>query len=776
MSYPIIIKKEIIDFLKAQNAVKIYTNLSDDITMSDKTEVWLKSNTFITIEIRVKSDIVTQISLYHAGDSEIEDFQFYEQGRVLLGKFYAKVRGIEEEPVSTFPVVSWKLYCEVFKTEDSYGKELIDAKNVLNVLKDLEKELRDRFHDMEEALNSMIDENLKLEIAFKSGAVLEDVNGKMYRFLGDKDAVGRYLLLDGFSRKMFLDYNTFKTWQKVDMIPALEETLKRFYVFFDSEFIHKILEPATAVLGWEPIDSATINHNCEPFQQWVKQKTRMSLKDGITGLQFRFEATETIEVSGFVDFSMASISFESKSTVFGRDNENWREELFHPFLYKVSTYSRGITQVLSLIYSIYETFSQEIAALNLTTSFLDIYSMWEQIQLAVEHVGKSVDEDLLHQLKTELGTKPSLQQTANKMRPMDSFDGFFERQKPKTKIKLEDNMLSALTKMSDGNPGAMEALASLIQHPELVKSADPSILLLGLDSLCLYGGELYDFLIYCCENSIKNFRLVSLNHSFGNLSEKIIHEFVGTCTPFFPNKDNDENLKSFKDWSAFKDCYPEEEDAPFDPNKERHTWKELCPTALQPTERTDSLPETAWTASQPAKRTNRFTDAITKMTKKKTPTWSSFAEDAFRLGFEVGWSKKSLNAPQEILLFHTDGLVLYVCESKDCVTRAVVYGEIPFSEKDSIGKVVGAGAVGGKFSFVKDARAGLKKLLNELGNAQLSAVWTVKHPGLFLLTPEEKEAFAVDGKVPMVETETLTKQKLSKCCNKMKQIIAKNVS
>ena len=54
--------------------------------------------------------------------------------------------------------------------------------------------------------------------------------------------------------------------------------------------------------------------------------------------------------------------------------------------------------------------------------------------------------------------------------------------------------------------------------------------------------------------------------------------------------------------------------------------------------------------------------------------------------------------------------------------------------------------------------------------------WTVKHPGLFLLTPEEKEALTVDGKVTRAEAETLTKQKLSQCCNKMKQIIAKNVS
>ena len=533
--------------------------------------------------MQIKSDIVTQIRLYHAGDTELKDLHFYGQNRVFLGTFYAKVRSIKEEPDSKFPVDSWKLYCKVFKTKGSYGKDLVNAKNVLNVLKDLSTKLRERFHDIEEMLNSMINENLKSEITFKSGDLLNDGNGKMYRFLGDKDKIGNYLFLDASSHKWFMDYNTFKTWKRVNALPVLEEILKRFYVFFDPEFIKNVLEPVTTTLGWAPTDSATINHNCESFKQWVEQRTQLGLKEDITGLMFLFKATETIEVRGFVDSTMSYISFESKSHVSNSDDGDDREDFFNPFLYKVLTYSRGISRVLGLIYNIYETFSQEIAELNLTTAFIDIYSMWEQIQSSVKDIDESVDKDLLNRLKNEFGMKPSLQQAADEMRRMNAFGDDFGspfRQKTKTRIKVEDTKIDALTKMTEGNPGAMIALASLMKHPELVKPADPFTEMLGLDSLHLYGSKLYDFLTYCCENSIKNFRLVSLNHSYGNIDRKTIHTLVENQESLLKNKGS-KGLEIFQDWSAFKDCYPEEEDAPFISNEEFHTWTELQPVPQQ---------------------------------------------------------------------------------------------------------------------------------------------------------------------------------------------------
>lgn len=765
MKNPIIIKKEITDFLEAQNFHKILSKLSNDITFTNRVEVWLKDSFFVTIETSLKSDLVTHLLCYKAG-AEVEDsFNFFDSTRASIGIFFAKVREYPGEEVSQFPATVWKPYCKVFVTKDSYGKELEDAKNLLQELQQLDSSVRDKFCGVEEVLHTILGESLSSEIPFQEGDLIQNERGDLYRFCGDKNEVGAYLVNDSTMNR-YLDCEALKQCEKIEVFPALEETLKRFYVFFDSEFINKVLKPATEVLGWEPIDSATIAHNCELFQPWVQEKKRLFLKnEGVFGLRFYFKVTNQLRVEGNMDSSLCYLHLKIKNL----DNDgDYSREFFNPFLQGKRYFSRTVDQILEMLSSIYETFNPEIREQNLTVAFIDIYSMWEQIQSTVkdlsEETNATLQEKVLELFGKEKKDSPAEEKVGSSgMQSLRAFDDDFGnpfQQKTETRIKMEDTMPSVLFKMSEGNPGAMTALSSLMKHPELVKPADPFMEILALDSLHLYGSKLYDFLIYCCENSIKNLRLVSLNHSYGNLSEEIIHEFVENLTPFFPNKDNDENLKNFKDWSAFKDCYPEEEDVPFDPNKKYHTWGELAGT----------------TASQPVDKTSTETDKqVSKRTKKKSPTWSSFIADAFLLGFEVGWSKKSPKEPQEILLFRTDGLVLYACESAKHVSHAVVYGEIPFNQKDNIGKAGGAGTEGGKFSFVKNVRTGLKKLSNELESVELSAVWTIKHPGLVLITPEEKKEFTVDEKTDMKQAETLTKQKLSECCDKMKQIVAKNL-
>lgn len=933
MSYPIIIKKEITDFLEAQNFCKILSKLSNGITFPEKVEVWLKDSFFVTMETSLKSDIVTTLLCYKAGENKEDSFYFHDSTRASIGRFFAKVREYQGEEVSQFPVAVWKPYCKVFVTKDSYNKELEDAKNLLQELGKLDSSVRDKFCGVEEVLHTTLGESLRSEIPFQEGDLIQNKSGNLYRFCGDKNEVGAYLVYDSTMNR-YLDCEVLKQYQKIEVFPALEETLKRFYAVFDPEFINKILKPATEVLGWEPTDSATIVHNCEPFSQWVEQKKRIFMKDERTfGFSFYFKVTNQLVVRGGGDSILWYLHLEAKNF----DNDGgYSKEFFNPFLKEKSSFSRTVRQVLGMLSAIYETFSPEIREQKLTAAFIDIYSMWEQIQSTVkdlnEETNATLQKKVLELFGKEKKDSPAEEKVGSSgMQSLRAFDDDFGssfQQKTETRIKMEDTMRSALAKMADGNPGAMVALSSLMKYSELLKPADPFMEILALDSLHLYGSKLYDFLIYCCENSIKNFRLVSSNHGYGNLSEKTIHEFVENCTPFFPNKDNNENLKNFKDWSAFKDCYPEGEDVPFDPNKKRHTWgnldldcfvtevskqgfkigwqrntrehqeiimfrsdglilhicahdqdvkiasiygevpiaedekeawggsardnifeftknaklglkdflvrvKDLTLYSVWPVKhgwlnlitpeeeqrltdngvinyrKRDDLikqklseccdemkpiiaknldekslfsesvlqqsqqPQT--TASQSSDKTSLGTDATTKIAKKKIPTWSGFVADAFLLGFEVGWSKTLPKEPQEILLFRTDGLVLYACESAGHVTHAVVYGEIPFNEKDNIGKAGGAGTEGGKFSFVKNVRTGLKKLSNELESVELSAVWTVKHPGLFLLTPEEKKEFTIDEKTDMKQVETLTRQKLFECCDKMKLIIAKNL-
>ncbi len=104
MSYPIIIKKEITDFLEAQNFHKILSKLSNDITFSHKIEVWLKDSFFVTMETSLKSDLVTALLYYKAGEEKEDSFYFHNSTRASIGRFFAKVREYSEKK---FPNSLW---------------------------------------------------------------------------------------------------------------------------------------------------------------------------------------------------------------------------------------------------------------------------------------------------------------------------------------------------------------------------------------------------------------------------------------------------------------------------------------------------------------------------------------------------------------------------------------------------------------------------------------------------------------------------------------------
>jgi len=55
-----------------------------------------------------------------------------------------------------------------------------------------------------------------------------------------------------------------------------------------------------------------------------------------------------------------------------------------------------------------------------------------------------------------------------------------------TKLKLEDTAISAVTKMAEGNPGAIQAVA------ELLKSSKEGLFnMMTLDTLGIYGTDIY---------------------------------------------------------------------------------------------------------------------------------------------------------------------------------------------------------------------------------------------------------------------------------------------
>jgi len=75
-----------------------------------------------------------------------------------------------------------------------------------------------------------------------------------------------------------------------------------------------------------------------------------------------------------------------------------------------------------------------------------------------------------------------------------------------SKIKLNDSGLEIITKMSDGNPGAMSALAELIKNNERI---DPDSVLgplgaiLYLDSVKIYGSDIYILFNDKCNRDVR---------------------------------------------------------------------------------------------------------------------------------------------------------------------------------------------------------------------------------------------------------------------------------
>lgn len=103
------------------------------------------------------------------------------------------------------------------------------------------------------------------------------------------------------------------------------------------------------------------------------------------------------------------------------------------------------------------------------------------------------------------------------------------------RIKLHDNMLEVVTKMSGGNPGAMSCIMEVLGASDLYGGMPGMMLILNCDSIGLYGSELYMVWNDCCDRDIKKFELVMRNWQMGKLSrETIINNVrnVGRGRPF----------------------------------------------------------------------------------------------------------------------------------------------------------------------------------------------------------------------------------------------------
>ena len=94
-----------------------------------------------------------------------------------------------------------------------------------------------------------------------------------------------------------------------------------------------------------------------------------------------------------------------------------------------------------------------------------------------------------------------------------------------SRIQLTDNVISAVAKMSDGNPGAMTAMMEMIQNGERV---DPDSFMggfgciLSLDTHGIYGTDIYVLHSDICDRDLSKTLAVLRSVQLGFLHESTL--------------------------------------------------------------------------------------------------------------------------------------------------------------------------------------------------------------------------------------------------------------
>jgi hypothetical protein len=83
--------------------------------------------------------------------------------------------------------------------------------------------------------------------------------------------------------------------------------------------------------------------------------------------------------------------------------------------------------------------------------------------------------------------------------------------KENSRLELDDNLTSMIIKLSDGNPGAITTLTNIVNDPIIIdkdSNFDNIGPLLQLDSLRIYGTNIYILYNYKCNRDNRKFHLL----------------------------------------------------------------------------------------------------------------------------------------------------------------------------------------------------------------------------------------------------------------------------
>jgi hypothetical protein len=94
-----------------------------------------------------------------------------------------------------------------------------------------------------------------------------------------------------------------------------------------------------------------------------------------------------------------------------------------------------------------------------------------------------------------------------------------------SKIQLTDNTMDVVVKMSEGNPGAMNALMEILSKGKLIDTDDPIQglgAILMLDTLGIYGSDIYVLHSDICDRNLAKTLAVIRGTQFGYFDGKLL--------------------------------------------------------------------------------------------------------------------------------------------------------------------------------------------------------------------------------------------------------------
>lgn len=157
--------------------------------------------------------------------------------------------------------------------------------------------------------------------------------------------------------------------------------------------------------------------------------------------------------------------------------------------------------------------------------------------------------------------------------------------------------------------------------------------------------------------------------------------------------------------------------------------------------------------------------------------WDSFLETIAKQGFQLGYKSLFLDVDEseqtEVILYHTDGLLLYAYSECGCLAKAFLYGEVTLHSKKELKRfsehfeteICEKGVV----PFTRNACVSFNRMLKLLKEFELRKEWTGSNRSLDLLNRAERVALEKSSD-RQVQAARIARTKLLQCYTGVKEI------